>query len=116
MTVPADKRLYPHFEGRIKVAQFEEYKKLINDIRESASKAGSDFWCPASDGEKIIHNEAFANEENFKRHMNEWVPTISERLGQIAEINKIRTSGPVTEEQKAILERFGAELGFYDNY
>jgi len=48
--------------------------------------------------------------------MNEWVPTISERLGQIAEINKIRVSGPVSEEQKAILEKFGAELEFYDNY
>ena len=36
--------------------------------------------------------------------------------GKIAEINKIRVSGPVTEEQKAILERFGAELEFYDNY
>jgi len=114
--MPADTRLYLHFEGQIKDGQFEEYKKFIRNIRESASKAGSDFWCPASDGERIIHNEAFANEENFKRHMNERVPTIGERLGQIAEINKIRASGPVTEEQKAILERFGAELEFYDNY
>ena len=81
--MPADTRLYLHFEGKIKDSQFEEYKKFINDIRESASKAGSDFWCPASDGERIIHNEAFANEANFKRHMNEWVPTIGERLGQI---------------------------------
>ncbi|MEC7192032.1 MAG: hypothetical protein VXW44_05630 [SAR324 cluster bacterium] len=48
--------------------------------------------------------------------MNEWVPTISERLGQIAEINKIRVSGPVSEDQKTILEKFGAELEFYDNY
>ena len=114
--MPADTRLYLHFEGRIKDGQFEEYKKFINDIRESASKAGSDFWCPASDGDRIIHNEAFANEENFKRHMNEWVPTISKRLGQIAEINKIRVSGPVSEDQKTILEKFGAELEFYDNY
>ena len=114
--MPADTRLYLHFEGKIKDAQFEEYNKFINDIRESASKAGSNFWRPASDGERIIHNEAFANEANFKRHIKEWVPTISERLWQIAEINKIRVSGPVTEEQKAILERFGAELEFYDNY
>ena len=114
--MPADTRLHLHFDGRIKDGQFEEYKKFINDIRESASKAGSDFWCPASDVERIIHNEAFANEENFKRHMNEWVPTISERLGQIAEINRIRASGPVSEEQKEILEKFGAELEFYDNY
>ena len=114
--MPADTRLYLHFEGRIKVAQFEEYKKFINDIRESASEAGSDFWCPASDGERIIHNEAFANEANFKRHMKECVPTIGEHLGQIAEINKIRASGPVSEEQKEILKRFGAELEFYDNY
>ena len=48
--------------------------------------------------------------------MNEWVPNISERLGQIAEINKIRVSGPVSEDQKTILEKFGAELEFYDNY
>ena len=48
--------------------------------------------------------------------MNECVPTISERLGQIAEINKILASGPVSEDQKAILEKFGAELEFDDNY
>lgn len=112
----ADPRLYLHFEGRIKDDQFEEYKRFISDIRGCANKAESDFWCPASDGERIIHNGAIANEENFKNHMNEWVPTIGERLGQIAEINKIRASGPVTEEQKAVLERFGAELEFYDNY
>ena len=47
--------------------------------------------------------------------MNEWVPKISECLEKIAEANKIRTF-PVTEEQKAILERFGTELEFYDNY
>ena len=41
--MPADTRLYLHFEGKIKDAQFEEYNKFINDIRESASKAGSDF-------------------------------------------------------------------------
>jgi len=62
-----------------------------------------------------VHNEAFANEENFKRHMNEWVPKISECLEKIAEVNKTRTF-PVMEEQKAILERFGTELEFYDNY
>ena len=44
--------------------------------------------------------------------MKECVPTIGEHLGQIAEINKIRASGPVSEEQKEILERFGAELEF----
>ena len=77
----ADTKLYLHFEGRIKDGQFEEYKKFIGDIWESANKAGSDLWCPASDGERVVHNEAFANEENFKRHMNEWVPTISKRLG-----------------------------------
>ena len=114
--MPADTRLYLHFEGKIKVAQFEEYKKFINDIRESASKAGSDFWCPASDGERIIHNEAFANEANFNRHMNEWGPTVSDRLGKVLEIDKINVSGPVSEGQKAILERFGATLEFYDNY
>ena len=48
--------------------------------------------------------------------MKECVPTIGEHLVQIAEINKIRASGPVSEEQKEILERFGAELEFYDNY
>ena len=82
--MPVDTKLCLHFEGRMKDGQFEEYKKFIIDIRESASKAGSDFWCPASVGERIIHNEAFANAANLKRHMNEWVPTISERLGQVA--------------------------------
>lgn len=114
--MPADTRLYLHFEGRIKDGQFEEYRRFINDIRESANKAGSDFWCPGSDGTRIIHNEAFANEANFKRHMNEWVPTVSDRLGKVLEIDKINVSGPVSEEQKAILEGFGAALEFYDNY
>ena len=72
----ADPRLYLHFEGRIKDDQFEEYKRFISDIRGCANKAESDFWCPASDGERIIHNGAIANEENFKNHMNEWVPMI----------------------------------------
>ena len=48
--------------------------------------------------------------------MNEWVPTVSDRLGKVLEIDKINVSGPVSEEQKAILERFGATLEFYDNY
>ena len=103
-------------EGRIKDGQFEEYRRFINDIRESANKAGSDFWCPGSDGTRIIHNEAFANEANFNRHMNEWVPTVGDRLEKVLEIDKINVSGPVSEEQKAILERFGATLEFYDNY
>jgi hypothetical protein len=48
--------------------------------------------------------------------MNEWVPTVSDRLGKVLEIDKINVSGSVSEEQKAILERFGAALEFYDNY
>ena len=41
--MPADTRLYLHFEGRIKDAQFEEYKKFINDIRKVLPKQGVTF-------------------------------------------------------------------------
>jgi hypothetical protein len=37
-------------------------------------------------------------------------------LEKVLEIDKINVSGSVSEEQMAILERFGAALEFYDNY
>ena len=112
----ADSRLILHFEGSVLDGQFENYKTWIERNRETAKKAGSDFWCPSSDGKKILHHEAFSDDRNFKSHMNDWVPTVLDELGEFLEIDKIQVCGPITDEQKSILAQFGAALEYYENY
>ena len=114
--MPADTRLYLQFEGKVKDGQFDAFKNWVEKNRDNAAKAGSDFWSPSSDGKILIHNEAFSNIENFKRHMNEWVPTIMDDIGNIADIEKIQASGPITDEQKLILNRnFSVTVEYCEN-
>ena len=82
--------------------QFENYKTWIERNRETAKKAGSDFCAQAQMAKRFFINEAFSDDRNFKSHMNDWVPTVLDELGEFLEIDKIHL-WTNNRKQKSIL-------------
>ena len=96
--MPANTTLYLQLECEVKDGMLEDLKIWVDKVPDTAFKAGSDYWSSTTDGKKWIHNESFSNIENFKRHMNEWVPTVIDDVGKYLIIEKVQVCGLINDE------------------